>query len=125
MIIGSGIDVIDNRRLERELTRQLWTPDDGVFTSDEIHFCNTGKKTALLYAACFAAKEATLKALGIQVTDIRPFCDVELLPDPAGTFMLKLHGSTRSLARRLGVRHLSVAVTSTERLSGAVVILES
>lgn len=125
MIIGSGIDVIDNGRLERELTRQPWSSDDGVFTRDEINFCNSGKNTALLYAACFAAKEATLKALGIQVTDIRPFCDVELLPDPTGNLVLKLHGSTRSFAGRLGVRHLSVAVTSTERLSGAVVILES
>lgn len=125
MIIGSGIDLIDNGRLERELTRQPWTCDDGVFTRDEIHFCNSGKKTALLYAACFAAKEATLKALGLQVTDIRPFRDVEFLPDGTGNFNLKLHGSTRSVARRLGARHLSVAVTSTERLSGAVVILES
>jgi holo-[acyl-carrier protein] synthase len=125
VIVGSGIDFIDNSRVERELALGAWTPEDGVFTASEIRFCNSGKKPALLFAACFAAKEATLKALGIEVTNLSHLRDVELLPEPSGSFTLKLHGHTQSVSQRLGVRHVCVTVAKAARLTGVVVVVES
>lgn len=125
MIIGSGIDVIENCRLERELSRVEWKAEQGVFSSGEIHFCNHSKKPALLFATFFAVKEATLKALGIETTNLSHFHDVEVVPDEQGHLAVRLCGQSQSLSQRLGVHRASVAVTTNARLSGAIVVLES
>ncbi len=125
MIIGSGIDIIENYRIKRELLQAEWKPDEGVFTSGEIQFCNRSKKPALLFATLFAAKEAALKALGVECTNLSYFRDVELGPGKDGNLELKLHGHSRLVSERLGVHRASVAVTSNPRLSGAIVVLES
>lgn len=125
MIVGSGIDFIESSRVERELAREHWAPEHGIFTSSEIDFCNVSRKSALLYAACFAAKEATLKALGIEVTTLACFRDVEVIPDPKGNCVLRLHRQAQVVSEQLGVHRVSVAVTMNKRLSGAMVVLES
>ena len=125
MIVGSGIDFIGIARVERELVREPWAPDQGIFTSSEINFCNISRKPALLYAACFAAKEATLKALGIEVRTVACFREIEVLPDRKGNCALRLRGQAQAVSEQLGVHRVSVAVTMNKRLSGAMVVLES
>ena len=51
MIVGLGIDLIENRRVEQELARSEWTREDGIFSREEIRYCNLGKKPARRYAA--------------------------------------------------------------------------
>ncbi len=125
MIIGSGIDVVENRKVERELSRARWEPEQGVFSSGEIHFCNHSKRPTLLFATCFAVKEAALKALGIECTNLSYFRDVEIVQDKHDNLHLVLHGHCRSVSERLCVNRASVAVTTNARLSGAIVVLES
>jgi holo-[acyl-carrier protein] synthase len=125
VIIGSGIDFIDSSRLIRELAREPWAPEHGIFTSSEIEFCNVSKKSALLYAACFAAKEAALKALGIEAGTLACFREVEVLPDAKGNCAMRLYGQAQAISKQLGVHRVSVAVTMSKRLSGAAVVLES
>ena len=125
MIVGSGIDVIETGRLERELSRASWNAKHGIFSSGEIQYCNHSKRPALLFAGCFAAKEAALKALGIEVASLADFQDIELSHDPGGKWNLKLHGHALSVSQKLGVRSTSVAVTTGKQFSGAVVVLET
>ncbi len=125
MIIGSGIDIVENRRVQQELSHQSWSPEQGIFTPGEIDFCNHSNKSALLYATCFAAKEAALKALGIETTNLSCFRDVEVLPDGHGNLEIRLHRDSLMASRRLGVQRVSIAVTTNARLSGAIVVLES
>ncbi len=125
MIIGSGIDVVENSRVERELSRAEWQPEQGVFSSDEIHFCTHSKRPARLFATCFAVKEAALKALGIGCANLSCFHDVELVSNADGNLELKFHGHSRVVFERLGVNRAAVAVTTNARVSGAIVVLES
>ncbi len=125
MIVGSGIDIVESCRVERELSRAGWKPEQGVFRSGEIHFCNHSKRPALLFATYFAAKEAALKALGIECTSLSYFRDVEVIQTKHGNLQLVLHGHSRMIAERLGVNRTSVAVCTNARLSGAIVVLES
>ena len=125
MIVGSGIDVVETGRVERELARIPWQTTHGIFTTDEIHCFNSSKTPTLLFAGCFAAKEATLKALGIAVTNLANFSDIEVLPDPRGNWSLSLHGHSLSISQKLGVQRVSVAVTTSKKLSGAMVVLEA
>jgi holo-[acyl-carrier protein] synthase len=125
LIVGSGIDVVENSRVEREISAHSWTPEDGIFSSDEVHFCNHSKCPALLFATCFAVKEATLKALGIPAESLASFGEVQVLSLQSGRFEIHLEGNSKSVSRQLGVRRSSVAVTNNSRISGAFVVLES
>jgi holo-[acyl-carrier protein] synthase len=125
VIVGSGVDIIETGRLERELAHAPWQAMHGIFTTDEIHCFNISKKPALLFAGCFAAKEATLKALGMAVSNLAHFRDIEVLPDPDGNWNLSLHGYTLSISHKLGALHASVAVTTSTKLSVAMVVLEA
>jgi holo-[acyl-carrier protein] synthase len=125
VIIGSGIDVVENRRFERELSRAGWVPGQGVFSSGEIHFCNHSKLPARLFATLFAAKEAALKALGIECTNLSCFRDIEVVRNKRGNLELKLRGHSWLVSKGLGVHRASVAVATNARLSGAIVVLES
>jgi holo-[acyl-carrier protein] synthase len=125
VIVGLGIDVIENRRVEQELARGDWAREDGIFSSEEIAHCNTGKKPARRYAACFAAKEAALKALGVAVGDLAIFREVEVRFDTGSEYGIVLHDRLRSEAGRLGVRHINLSIAATKTQTGAMVMLES
>ena len=122
MILGLGIDVLENRRIERELARGAWLHRDGVFTPAEIAYCNAPRKPALRYAACFAAKEATLKALGVAPPDLTVFRQVEV---GLANNHIVLHQQLQRESEQLGVRHIRLATSVSHDLTGAVVILEA
>ena len=84
MILGIGTDLIEHDRVQRELEQSPWADNDGIFTSQEIARCRVSKRPVVRYAACFAAKEATLKALGLEVGDLGMFREVELAADSKG-----------------------------------------
>ncbi len=125
MIVGLGVDLLENSRVAQELARGDWRQENGVFTSEEIKRCSTGKNPALRYAACFAAKEATLKALGIGVSDLAMFREVEIALDENGEYAVVLHNRLKSESEQLGVRHIRVSVAAAAKQTGAMVILES
>jgi holo-[acyl-carrier protein] synthase len=72
-------------------------------------------------AARFAAKEATMKALGTGVNGIR-WRDIEVLPNERGKPILVLHGSALQRARLLGLTHLSVSLTHSRTVALATVV---
>ena len=123
MIVGLGIDLVDNTRMQRELARAEWRLGDGIFTSREISQCSRDRRPALCYAACFAAKEATLKALGVQVADLGLLREVEV--ELGDRCEIVLHDRMKLESQRLGVRHVRLAIAPSKRQTGAMVILES
>ena len=125
MIVGLGVDLLENSRIAQELARGDWRQENGVFTSEEIKRCSTGKNPALRYAACFAAKEATLKALGVGVSDLAMFREVEIGLDENGEYAVVLHDRLKSESEQLGVRHIRISVAAAAKQTGAMVILES
>ena len=125
MIVGLGVDLLENSRIAQELARGDWRQENGVFTSEEIKRCSTGKNPALRYAACFAAKEATLKALGVEVSDLAMFREVEIGLDENGEYVVVLHDRLKSESEQLGVRHIRISVAAAAKQIGAMVILES
>jgi holo-[acyl-carrier protein] synthase len=125
VIVGLGVDLLENSRIAQELARGDWRQENGVFTSEEIKRCSTGKNPALRYAACFAAKEATLKALGVEVSDLAMFREVEIGLDENGEYAVVLHDRLKTESEQLGVRHIRVSVAAAAKQTGAMVILES
>lgn len=120
MIVGFGMDVVDVARMDRV----LGSPLAGrflarVFTAREREYCQAGRARAFHYAARFAAKEATSKALRVPA-GIR-FLDVEVVRDGRAP-RLVLTGVAGEAARALGVvrTHLSLAHDGGVAVAGVV-----
>jgi len=124
MIVGIGIDLIECSRVERELGGTQWDAGESVFTAEELRRCGGGKRGAARLSACFAAKEAALKALGAEVEDLGLFREVELLFGPTGSPQIVLHSRMRAKAESLGVKHIWVSIASAKKHAGASVVME-
>lgn len=122
MVVGIGIDLLENRRVERELARDEWRHTDGIFSPEEIRTCTRTRFPARRFAACFAAKEAALKALGVSADDLAIFRDVEVGLDSRS---IALHRRLKDRSKQLGVRHIRLSTSVSRDFTGAMVILES
>ncbi len=97
MIISIGIDIIEVARIREVLQR---TPRfrERVFTPAERAYCDSrGAVEAQHYAARFAAKEATLKALQTGWRGGISWQDVEIAARDSGAPYLILHGRVNDL----------------------------
>jgi holo-[acyl-carrier protein] synthase len=77
-----------------------------------------GSPTTL--AVTWAAKEATLKALGVGISQV-PLLDVEVLRQDGEPPKLRLHGEALSRARVLGDPALTISLSHESNLAVAVV----
>src|SRR5678815_5017552 len=64
MVVGLGIDVIQNERIRDSVTRFGTRFLNRIYTETEIAYCANCADPGIHYAARFAAKEAGFKALG-------------------------------------------------------------
>jgi len=97
MIIGTGIDMVDIRRIEQLLADSGERFIARVFTKGEQATCGARKECAASYAKRFAAKEACAKALGCGIGADALFTEIEVTNDERGAPHIILHGS--ALAR--------------------------
>ena len=125
MILGVGIDLVEHCRVERELAAGKWAETDGVFTREEITYCSAGVWPARRYAAFFAAKEATLKALGLAVPDTGIYRDIEVFARTGDQHEIVLHNRAQAEFMNRGGRHIRLSVGSTREQAGAMVIVEA
>lgn len=95
---------------------------DRCFTPGEQAYNAGSRRRVEHLAARFAAKEATLKALGTGLTGGINWTDIEVINGAHGAPRLALHGTARSAAARLGARAWTVSLTHTESLAMASVI---
>ncbi|MGO9198004.1 MAG: holo-ACP synthase [Acidimicrobiales bacterium] len=93
-----------------------------VFTSHEID-CSTGDElaTARHFAACFAAKEATIKVLGAD-GEVPGWGSIEVKREAGGRTSLRLTGLAAELAERARLKTFAVSMTHRGDLAAAVVI---
>lgn len=115
MIVGVGVDLVDEARFTRALER---TPGlvTRLFVPGEY-----GRPAASL-AARFAAKEAVAKALGAP-PGLR-WTDVEIGADGAGRPYVHAGGTVGQSASGLGVRRWHVSLSHDGGMAIAVVIAE-
>jgi holo-[acyl-carrier protein] synthase len=113
-----GIDVVELDRLARVLARHGPRFLDRVYTSAEQAVCR-GRVPEL--AARFAAKEATMKALGTGVRGVG-WREIEVLPNRRGKPLLRLHGRAKQRAAALGLTELDVSLTTARDFAAAVVV---
>lgn len=124
MILGLGIDIVSTERLarlcecygDRFLCR--------VFSRREIEVAGQRATLAERLGTRFAAKEATMKALGTGWRAGVQFTQIEVRKLPTGTPEIVLSGAARERAEELGVTRIHVSLSHETDKAMAVVILE-
>src|SRR5262245_13222127 len=124
MIIGIGIDVIQNERIRESLQRFGDRFLNRIYTELEKDYCNNCAIPEIHYAARFAAKEAAFKALGTGWAAGVKWKDVEVERLPSGKPELRLYGEALARATSMGSTRFHVSLTHDQLVSCAVVLLE-
>jgi holo-[acyl-carrier protein] synthase len=127
MVLGIGNDLaeVDRIRTAIEDPRTGKRFRDRVFTPGEQAYCEQHRAAKYQsYAARFAAKEATMKALGKGWGRYVAWLDIEVVRPRGSRPTIVLHDKAREYAQSLGVAHLHLALTHTAALAEAVVIAE-
>ena len=90
-----------------------------MYTPGEIAYCR-GRPPNL--AARFAAKEATMKALGTGVRGVG-WKDIEVVRQESGAPAVKLHGRGQRRAQRLEVREIALSMSHSREYAVAFVVV--
>lgn len=124
LIIGLGVDIAEVPRIQAAVERRGQTFLHRVFTENEIAYCERFKNKFERYAGRFAAKEATMKALGTGWRRGIRWVDLEVVREQSGRPTISLAGEAAKIAAQLGVRRISLSITHTEAQALAQVIFE-
>ena len=122
-ILGLGLDLVDLDRMARLLERH----GDAVarrICRDGEERARSGPGRVAHLAGLFAAKEATMKALGTGWAAGVGFRQIEIVRRDGGAPALALHGAARERALSLGVESLHLSISHDARTAAAVVVLE-
>jgi len=109
VVLGLGTDLCAVARLERELAREHSEVLVAVFRPDEHRRCLARPHAARAYAACFAAKEAVIKALAEARGQGTFWQDIEIGDDDSRHPVVDLQGRLADLARGLGVERIHIS----------------
>ena len=98
MIIGNGVDIIDNKRIEKSLKIKGFKKR--LFTLNEINQSKKYRNKTNYFAKRFAAKEAFVKALGTGITKGINFNEIIILNEKNGKPFIKLLDKTKLVVEK-------------------------
>jgi len=125
MIVGTGIDIAEVRRIRQAIERFGDRFLHRIFTASEMRYCDSKANRMERYAARFAAKEASMKALGTGWNHGVRWRDCEVTRLPGGRPTIVFHGVAAEFAARLGVKNAALSISHTTEQAIAQVILEN
>jgi holo-[acyl-carrier protein] synthase len=116
-----GIDLIEVARIARSLEAYGEKFYRRLFTENERRYCADRPERL---AARFAAKEATAKALGTGIGDIR-WVEIEIDGDERGRPILRLYGNAAQRAADLGLTTWEISLSHSHDQAIAMVVATS
>ena len=124
MILGTGTDLIDIRRIERALARFGHRFARRVLAEDEYQRFCTHAKPAHYLAKRFAAKEAFSKAMGTGIHFPVNWHNVSVANERSGKPYLKFSEPLAALLAQRGIRRAHLSLSDEIEMACAFVILE-
>ncbi len=124
MILGTGIDLMDPRRLKK--AAQKWGDRilDRLFTQDEKAQCEGRGDPWPSFAVRFAAKEAMVKAMGLGLRQGITWKQIEVVYGKYGKPELRMSGKASEILSNQGVTKTHLSLSHQEGMAMAMVILE-
>ena len=108
---GIGVDLALIPRLREVVGRWDERFLRRVFTEEEIAYCRRRRDPIPHYAARFAAKEATLKALGTGLAMGANWLEMEVRREDGGAPTMILSGRCHAIALSKGGRHVLLSLS--------------
>ncbi len=124
-VLGIGVDLVENARIQHSLDRFGERFLHRVFTDGEIAYSQSMKFPARHLAARFAAKEALSKAFGTGIGKAMGWKDIDVRKKPSGEPFVILIGGAERVANERGVRTVCITLSHTEHHAMAMIVLES
>ena len=124
MIVGTGIDIAEVPRIAEAIARFGGRFLQRVFTEEERRYCDSKANRIERYAARFAAKEASMKALGTGWNHGVRWRDIEVHRQSGKRPTIRFHGKAAEFADRLGASNVALSISHTPEQAIASVILE-
>ena len=119
-MLTTGVDIIEIHRIKQVLDRYGERFLNRLFTPNEIDYCR-GRAPNL--AGRFAAKEATMKALGTGARGVS-WKDIEVVRADSGAPSVKLYGRAENRSERLHVVEISVSISHSPEYAVAFVVAQ-
>lgn len=113
-VLGIGTDITEIERVDRMLERHGDYFLRRVYTEAELAYCQGRKQAGQHFAGRWAAKEAILKAIGTGWIRGISWRDVEVLNEPSGKPIVKLHGGALKVASERGIRSVLISISHCE-----------
>lgn len=117
-LIGLGVDLVEVDELDLLLATSGGAFLETAWTAKELG--QSAGQTRRL-AACWAAKEAAMKALGIGLGDIDPL-EVEVDMDDQRKPIIRLSGQAKTASDQQGVADLAISVARDRRWAIATAV---
>ncbi len=121
-IIGLGLDVTDVDRMADIIERYGERFLRRIFTDAEVDYCTRRRVPAIHFAGRFAAKEATMKALGTGHSQGVLWRSVEVIRRD-GPPQLQLHEGAGRRFAAIGGRKSLLTITHSDALALAEVLI--
>ncbi|MGH9121710.1 MAG: holo-ACP synthase [Acidimicrobiales bacterium] len=118
-LIGIGLDTVDVPRFGMVLGRRPGLVER-LFSEGERAYSLSRANPAPSLAARFAAKEATMKSLGVGLGAFE-WLDVEVVRLESGAPRLRVSGRALALSEERGVTSWEISLTHTATVASAVV----
>lgn len=122
MILGVGIDIVENRRIARSFERFGLRFAEKILSRDELE--NRKKDNTIFLASRFAVKEAAVKALGTGFSQGISCRQIETKTTPSGKPELCFYGRAKEAFTAMGADAAHVSISHGRDSSIAIVILE-
>lgn len=110
-VLGVGVDLTQMPRLRRVVARWDERFLQRVFTEQEIAYCRGRRDPIPHFAARFAAKEATLKALGTGLSMGVNWRELEVRRERGQAPTMVLSGRCRAIAEAKGGRRVLLSLS--------------
>ena len=121
MIAGIGVDLCRLSRIGKALKSEHFR--DSVFSLEEIAYCETrGRGRLDSYAACFAAREAFVKASGASFGAVMLGRNFERIRNDDGAPSIRLYGELSEYAKHANIH---VSLTHEGDYACAMVVIEN
>ena len=124
MIYGTGIDIVEVRRMAAITKKWGSRFVARVFSQGEIDYCSNRAMPAMHYAARFAAKESFLKSLGMGLGMGIGLKDIEVYSDGRGKPEVRLRGRASEILCNLRIGAVHLSLSHTRQSAAAMVVLE-
>ena len=98
MIIGNGVDIIDNKRIEKSLKIKGFKKR--LFTLNEINQSKKYRNKTNYFAKRFAAKEAFVKSIGTGFRNNINFNDIEIYNNKKGSPKIKISQKIQDILKK-------------------------